>query len=287
MKVLYHANCNDGMGAALATWLRYGDELEMGFKIDYIPVQYGEDPPPIQDGEYVYMVDFSYPRRVILEMAIKASGITILDHHKTAEAELCQPWPDEHEGNDLCPIETIFDMDKSGAVLAWEHFHRSDKIIPLLFKHIQDRDLWSKKYKDSDAIATALSARPNWREWNVYIDQPVLVAELATEGESIDRFLAVKSQQIVETPPQYWEIGDQEVPVYNLPGFMISNTLHLALERYPGRPYAVAYFDLPGKRVYSLRSRRGSNVDVSAIARKNGGGGHMHAAGFTKELPTL
>jgi len=71
------------------------------------------------------------------------------------------------------------------------------------------------------------------------------------------------------------------IPIYNLPGFMISDTLHMALEKYPSARYAVGYFDLPGKRIYSLRSRQGSEVDVSEIAKRHGGGGHKHAAGFS------
>lgn len=83
------------------------------------------------------------------------------------------------------------------------------------------------------------------------------------------------------TNPVEWEVTGDVVPVYNLPGFMISDTLHMALETWDESPFAVAYFDLPGKRVYSLRSRSGSDVDVSEIAVRHGGGGHKHAAGFS------
>jgi len=48
-----------------------------------------------------------------------------------------------------------------------------------------------------------------------------------------------------------------------------------------GRPFGVCYFELGGKRVYSLRSVHG--VDVSEIAKAYGGGGHPAAAGF--EVP--
>jgi phosphoesterase RecJ-like protein len=44
--------------------------------------------------------------------------------------------------------------------------------------------------------------------------------------------------------------------------------------------------DGPGRaaRKVSLRSSEG-DVDVSAIARKNGGGGHKRAAGFSTDMP--
>jgi nanoRNase/pAp phosphatase (c-di-AMP/oligoRNAs hydrolase) len=43
----------------------------------------------------------------------------------------------------------------------------------------------------------------------------------------------------------------------------------------------IAYYDLPGKRCFSLRSK---TIDVSKIAAEMGGGGHPAAAGFEKPL---
>ena len=45
MKVLYHAGCDDGFGAAYAIWLKYGNQA------DYIPVQYGQPFPEVSPGE--------------------------------------------------------------------------------------------------------------------------------------------------------------------------------------------------------------------------------------------
>ena len=50
------------------------------------------------------------------------------------------------------------------------------------------------------------------------------------------------------------------------------------------RPFGACYFDRQdGKRQWSLRSTD-NGVDVSEIARKRGGGGHKHAAGFTEKV---
>ena len=59
----------------------------------------------------------------------------------------------------------------------------------------------------------------------------------------------------------------------------------VAGELSESRPFAATYFDTQdGKRVYNLRSRDGGQ-DVAEIARKFGGGGHQHAAGFTLPAP--
>jgi oligoribonuclease NrnB/cAMP/cGMP phosphodiesterase (DHH superfamily) len=271
MKCLYHANCNDGSASALAVWMKYGD---IGH--EYIPVQYGSEPPEGLEDTDVVMVDFSYKKEQIRDLARKANSILIIDHHKTAQAELENV--DDGYG---CTIETMFDMNKSGAVLTWEYFHGYD--IPEFFKYIQDRDLWEWKLEKTADITKGLQLHDDWREWKRFIESPNLLKTLFTGGAAINRYLYIQSEKIINTCPIKWDITGDTVPVYNLPGFMLSDTLHMALEMYPDSPYAVGYFDLPDKRIYSLRSRKGSEVDVSEIAKKYGGGGHKHAAGFTKE----
>lgn len=285
MKVLYHDNCTDGKGAALAAWMRLGDRDLDGKKIEYLPVQYGNQPPNITAGEEIVMVDFSYPREAILDMALIAGKITIIDHHKTAQAALSAPFPRQFDTEPLCEVECIFDMEKSGAVLAWEYFY-PDSDIPELLQHIQDRDLWRFELPRTKEIHKGLSLYADFREWEDLILYPNKLREVAAEGAAIDAYLEAQSKKIIETPPMLWPLEMAVVPVYNLMGFMISETLHLALEKYPEAPYAVNYFDIPdeGKRVYSLRSRRGTDVDVSEIAKKYGGGGHKHAAGFALEI---
>jgi nanoRNase/pAp phosphatase (c-di-AMP/oligoRNAs hydrolase) len=66
----------------------------------------------------------------------------------------------------------------------------------------------------------------------------------------------------------------------------ISETADALLsEVRPEVDYVLTYFDIPlkGRRVWSLRSRKGS-PDVSLIATQFGGGGHAAAAGFEQNL---
>jgi oligoribonuclease NrnB/cAMP/cGMP phosphodiesterase (DHH superfamily) len=95
----------------------------------------------------------------------------------------------------------------------------------------------------------------------------------------------VQTDRIIGGPPRKFFITDEVVPVYNLPGFMISDALNTALDNHKKCPYAVGFIVLPDKTVYSLRSRQHEDVDVSAIAKKYGGGGHKNAAGFSIKNP--
>ena len=121
---IYHGNCADGFGAAWVVRKALGE-------IDFFPGKY-QEPPPDVTGKDVVMVDFSYKRPVLLEMAEKANSILILDHHKTAAEDLL----------DLpANVTAKFDMGHSGAMLTWEHFFPGEAPPPLLL-HIEDRDLW-------------------------------------------------------------------------------------------------------------------------------------------------
>lgn len=79
--ILYHNHCPDGFCAA---WVAH---RQFGGGADYIPVQYGQPPPDVA-GRDVFIVDFSYKRAVLLEMAEKANSVVVLDHHRTAEEDL-------------------------------------------------------------------------------------------------------------------------------------------------------------------------------------------------------
>ena len=278
--ILYHAHCADGFGAALVAWMVFGDSAH------FHAVQYGEPLPEIEDGARVFIVDFSYPRPVLDALAARMT-LTVLDHHKTAAEALAG----FRHG--------FFDLTKSGAVLAWEHFrnHWPEVIfgpVPKLLLYVQDRDLWQWELPDSRAVNAGLYARPRtFVEWLTLIGYGTGgIAQLRVEGEIVLRVSAQMVESIVKRAR--WELwtGDDGgaigIPVVNTP-VLQSETCHRLLELHPEAPWCAAYFDQPGlddpgsiERVWSLRSR--GTVDVSAIAKRHGGGGHHNAAGYTELL---
>lgn len=266
--VLYHANCLDGKGSALAAWMKFGDE-----DTKYIPVQYGNKPPKMKKNSDIYIVDFSYPGLTLEKMAKRYKQITILDHHKTAQSTLESSYlPDN--------VNAEFDMDRSGAVMTWDFFHIA-KPVPQLLLHIQDRDLWQWEVKGTKDILAGLRLIEDFRDWKDYLsDNPSELWGIKDDGIAVNKFIQIQIDNVLRGEPQ-WSDRDQDVPVFNIPGFMISECLHQALVKYPDAPYAVAYFEIKDKRIYSLRSRSGSDVDVSEIAQQFGGGGHKHAAGYS------
>ena len=179
--VIYHANCLDGFGAAFAAFshFRQGDDCPC----DFVAASYGQHPPEVT-GRDVYIVDFSYRRQVLQKLCRSARSVTVIDHHISAERDLAG-LEREHAN-----LRVVFDMDKSGAVLAWEYFHR--KPPPRLLLHIQDRDLWRFELEGTNDIYAALMARPyDFRAWAELVADGEAPALLAAEGRAINRYRRV------------------------------------------------------------------------------------------------
>lgn len=268
--IIYHANCLDGFGAAYAAYAYFSLK---NIEAEYCAASHGDEPPDCE-GREVYIVDFSYKRDVLKAICTVASKVTILDHHVTAQEEL-EGLEQEHAN-----LTVVFDMEKSGAVLSWEHFHQT--AVPRLLAHVQDRDLWRFAIEGTDEINTALISYPfTFEFWEQLATSEERLAELRAEGVTLNRY----RRQIIEQYKSRAFIGrlaGYEVPMVNAPHVIISELLgELAMEY----PFAAGYQDKGSKRSWSLRSRRDGGEDVAKIAEHFGGGGHRNAAGFATQLP--
>lgn len=257
---IYHANCADGFTAAWAVWRAKGDEFA------YHAAMHGS-PPPEVDGRDVVIVDFAYPRPIMEQLAAQARRVLLLDHHQTAQQEL-QPLLDAGV------IEGQIDQSRSGAMLAWEHFH-PDQPPPQLLRHVQDRDLWQWQLPRTQEILTALLSYPfTFEEWDRLM--AVDLDQLYQEGLPILRNRRQDMDQVLPLVTRRMRIGGYVVPAANLPPNMAAEGANRLARQ---APFAAAYWDGPEVRTFSLRSRTGE-VDVSKVAQAYGGGGHRNAAGF-------
>jgi oligoribonuclease NrnB/cAMP/cGMP phosphodiesterase (DHH superfamily) len=266
---IYHANCCDGMGAA---WSVH-HALKNTYDIEFVAATYQTEPPEVA-GKNVVIVDFSYKRDVIAQMAKVANSITVIDHHKTAEAELA---PLLKSG----AINGVFDMTKSGAMLTWEYFH-GEETPPRLIEHIQDRDLWKFELVGTREIQAALYSYP--MEFDVW-DKLMFthLDDLYKEGVAIDRAHLKNVDGLVEFLTHRQIIAGYDVPAVNCP-YMFASDVGNKLAT--NEPFSVTYYDTEDNRKYSLRSVEGG-VDVSEVAALFGGGGHKHAAGFKIPLDRI
>jgi uncharacterized protein len=177
-----------------------------------------------------------------------------------------------------------FDMNKSGGRLAWEFFAYlggwQGMKAPWLVDYTEDRDLWRHALSESENINAALRSYPLdfalWDEFSNTVGQREMFKR---EGSAIRR----AERAIVDSHVKNARTGDIDGHRVK---FVNATVLfsEIAGELSKGAPFGACYFDRQdGKRQWSLRSDE-SGVDVSAIAKSHGGGGHAHAAGYEEVI---
>jgi oligoribonuclease NrnB/cAMP/cGMP phosphodiesterase (DHH superfamily) len=265
---IYHGNCCDGFTAAWAVRHALGED-----NVDFYPGIY-QEPPPDVTGRVVYFVDFAYKRDVMMELSKVAKSITVLDHHKSAEADLRDLFNDGI-------IDGVFDMDKSGAMLAWEWFNKS-KEPPQLLRHVEDRDLWRFALEGTEHIQAALfSYRYDFELWDrLMLDTDL--EDLRKDGVALSRKQTRDVHEFVRVAMRRITVAGHDIPALNVPYFWCSEAGNYMAQ---GEKFAASYWDTEKTRVFSLRSTE-DGMDVSEIASLFGGGGHKHAAGFSVEHGT-
>lgn len=326
--ILYHRGCSDGIGAAWAAWIALGDKAE------YIPVLYGEPVPEIEDGSIVYLVDFSYPLKIIMDLKSRGVIVRIIDHHKSAYEDFVRDTVIAHLNKNCCfgnkehskdslatkllvklvmffpglreeitedlGIENpIFDMSKSGAVLSWEYFH-PDIPLPRVLKYVQDRDLWLFKEENTKAALEGMRASGQIYDFEFWtkMTESVNLDDCIRSGRNIIKYQQNVIKETVDDPKKYAivELYGYIAAVYNTSTLMsdmaeafYSKDMLFDINN-PSDPVKVDFtlsYDIRGDGTvqFSLRSKSGSKVDVSQIAKAISpkGGGHKHAAGARLE----
>ena len=263
---IYHANCADGFGAALAVWLRFSDS-----RPEFVPAAYCEAPPNCA-GHDVLLVDFSYKLPALEQIIAEAKSVTILDHHKTAEADI-QPLLDAGR------VHGEFDMARSGAAMAWDWCF-PDEDRPRLIEYIQDRDLWQFNLEGTREISAALFSYDQdfevWKNILTALEDDEGQQFILSMGQTLRRKHNKDLEDALKATRRRMTICGYSVPVANLPYIFASDAGNRMAE---GELFAASYFDTHEGRKFSLRSKEGG-MDVSEIAKRFGGGGHARAAGF-------
>lgn len=271
--VLFHADCDDGFTAA---WIA---RRHLPPDTEFIAVRYQEPFPIDAGGHDVYILDFSYPRATIEALYEICNKLVVLDHHKTAKAEL--------EGLCHCGLTRWieFNMEYSGSLMTWLYFRKNGEPPPLFVRYINDRDLWRKQMPYHEEITAYIKSHArtweNWDRLDTLIGQTMGFEEAKTEGRAI---LRARDRLIEECLGRTFEMEIAGHKVLACPTPVLQSEVAGRLAE--GRDFgAVFYFKDDQTAEFSLRSR--GDFDVGVLARKFGGGGHRNAAGFTVSVAQL
>lgn len=281
--IFYHANCVDGFAAAHVIE-RYVIENYSLTQI-MIPVKYGEI-ETVEDlnkhyahhllGSEVFIVDFSFPPEVMDHVAKMSTRLYWLDHHKTAFEEMKFDISKRYDLWAGPNFYLVLDNSKCGAMLAWEFVHGVGAEAPDFIKVVDDYDRWVFQYPQTkDAQMYIRSHSMN----RLAFDSLMLMSmdEMAQAGGMMRQYY---SAQLENHKKREW----MDIYLYGEHGYALnadaafSSELGHFLAEQSGTFGAV--YQVEGSLLkFSLRSC--GDYDVSALAKKFGGGGHKNAAGFT------
>jgi len=261
--VIYHADCPDGFSGAWAAWKKFKD------KAIYIPLYHNTPLPAEVEGRDVYLIDFTYTDQPTLNRLFeKAKRVVLIDHHITTKPLLGQ-----FEGYD-------FDLDHSGAAIAWRYFHPKVP-MPKLLSYVEAIDLGRFDEPNAQEVDQLTSLYEyDFEIWDSLV-RDFENAQKRFEHINTGKILLKKLNKEVEKIVLLAE----DIELEGVKCKIVNTSMHVSYvgkalyEKHP--PVSVIWSRRRNLIVVSLRSD--GSVDVAKIAEKYGGGGHKAAAAFRWE----
>jgi len=299
MKCFYH-NDNDGKFAAQCVFNWVGihfNEDGTGPDTDYIPINYNIEFPmdAILPGEQVWIVDYSIKPDEMRELLKITEDVTWIDHHKTAIAR--------YADFDV-PIRGVRKDGEAGCVLTFKYIHwwtgrgdgdidlsaeNKDIPVPEAITLVGDRDAWLWEYgdrtkyfnlglmvEDLSVGSKGVLAELCFGHGREYEE---LMADIPCNGSIVEKIQARQNMHALDNYGFETELDG--IPCFAVNkikgssevfGDLLNCYAMCSAFVYDGEKYTVSLYS--------------TQIDVSEIAKKHGGGGHKGAAGFVvDELP--
>lgn len=261
--VIYHAKCSDGFGGAWAAWKKFGTDAT------YIAADDRDHYHVNLDGKIVYIIDYSYPLPVLLELEERAKKLVIIDHHLSARESV------------ESIKEHVYDVDHSGAYLAWQYFFPGEK-LPKLIDYIEDGDLYRFSLLDAKPLLAYIHVAPF--DFAVFsriaedLEIPEGYAKILEQGTLL-RTVHERQVEYFANKAELVLFEGYTIYAVNANNIVASDLGHV-LSAKQG-PFAIIFnYEKWG---WKCSIRGDGSVDVSKIAQKYGGGGHHNASGFAIE----
>jgi oligoribonuclease NrnB/cAMP/cGMP phosphodiesterase (DHH superfamily) len=278
--VLYHGDCTDGFGSAFCVWLYYKQKfgLESANQIEYIGCWHSNDPLEEEflgklKGKNILMCDFSYKYDQLMRVLNVANTFIILDHHKTAQADL----------EKIPPELKVFDMNRSGTGITWDYFFPGNP-LPKFLAHIQDRDLWTYKIPGTAELTTYLFQQKFSFEFFEELMEPNRLEEAIQKGSNWLEYKQMTVSNVAKRAKSILQKINNKLQIVLYVGSVMdsSDVGNKVFEYFPLGDFSAIFShnlrDMSTR--FSLRSTD-ERSDVSVIAKQWNGGGHRNASGLS------
>ena len=283
--IVFHHNDADGRCSAAIVKRWFDRECcevhptirDVSRRLEFVEMDYARSVPveKIRRDEIVSIVDFSFKPDVM--RAVQGAtdvGVIWCDHHKTA-AEY---------GYDVPGIRDFNEKGRAGCECTWNFFFPREK-TPNWIRVLGDYDAWRMQEKDKCLPFYEGLKLENqdpggmWDIWSALFDDPTdtTAIEIAEHGNAAIRY---RDNYCGELRTAFgYETTIDGHRAYALNAYRFGSQGFG--EKFAEYPICIAYIHDSKKWTVSLYSE---TVDVSAVAKKYGGGGHKGAAGFTCEV---
>lgn len=268
VQTLTHFPCSDGYTAAWLLNKVYPDAKQHH-------VNHGSKTPEGLVDSSVVFADFCYPLQQMRDIINVNANVTVLDHHKGAEAIL-QQLKIEFPGK----FNYVFINEKSGAGIVADYFDYRTRGMSgqkFLIDAIEANDLWIANDYQKTFVEYVRSFPQTYTlldELASYDPQNIITAIEA--GEHIMRAKMQMVQQALVFARETTLHG-YKIRYSNVPFFLCSETAHALIgDNLVGVTW---YQDYDGR--YKLSFRSTDEKSAMALAKLCGGNGHENSAGST------
>lgn len=281
MKCFYHSADNDGACSAAIVKYKYPDCQLIGFNYsDKFPFD------EIEPNEKVYMVDVSLHGKEMLKLyEMLRDNFIWIDHHKSKIDEISEKQVKNTNKNLNELIKGIRQNGKAGCELTWEYIFPNDK-MPEIIRLLGRYDVWdlTENVLEFQYGFRINNTNPNNQNlWSNYFNNNELVYIDIDRGKTILSYIKQENERYCSNAFEIEFDGYKAIVVNRA-----NANSQLFESIWDNTKYDIMItFSMGKKRNWNCSFYTDKEgIDVSKIAVKYGGGGHIGAAGCTfTELP--
>jgi len=274
--IYFHYPCNDGLAAA---WIAKLKLLKEDPDLDLRPYSHGDKLDLTLEDKTIYFLDMA-PAIENYKILNEKNSVIVLDHHKS----------NQRDYESLDDKNVSFDMNLSGAGLAWQWFFPNEA-IPLFLQMIQGRDLFKFDIEHINEFCEALnlemlSNKNIEKQFKIFDD-------LYYNKNKLNEYIDLGKPLLKQKQLKVQMLGNINIKnIYIYEGHKLcmvnvdsdyASDLGSNLSSRPECDFAILWnYDHINEK-YNVSMRSSNKVDVSVICKKFGGGGHPNASGCKLE----
>jgi len=271
----YHKVDLDGKCSAAIVRRKYPDA-------ECIGVNYPDKPDFSQHpGKQVFIVDFCFEPEDMYDLLVHHLGaVTWIDHHKSAIEKMSFSTYTDGVTSLIQAFDGKQEIGKAGCELTWEYLF-PDEPTPDAVRLLGRYDVWD--HSSDEVLPFQYGMRmedwePDKSYWQTLLNDPNVYMDYLKDGDLLLKY--ENQQNKVYANASVFPVEFEGHKAWAINKYFGNSKIFETLPDAQRRPLWILFGLKNGAWKYSLYAAPDSGIDVSKIAVKYGGGGHVGAAGF-------